>query len=107
MANVLVSESDWQNLSGDDQSGIMNAVSQSFGYDVASSGSGVSLSAMDSANTATPTGSNPNCDDDCATLKNNCLSICEGMRDPKAHDACVTTCWASYGICLLECAVGI
>jgi len=107
MANVLVSDSAWQDLSGDDQSSVLSAVSQTFGYDVSSSSDGVPLTAMDSANSATPTGSNPACEGDCLTLKTNCLSICDGMQDPKVHDACVTVCWASYGICLVQCAAGI
>jgi hypothetical protein len=107
MPDVNVSDSDWQALSADAQGAISNAVSQTFGYNVVSSGGGTSLSAMESANTATPTGSNPNCENDCMTIKNNCLSICETMRDAQWQSACVTACWASYGICLLECAAGI
>jgi hypothetical protein len=107
MADVMVSDSDWQGLSGDDQSGIMNAVRQTFGYNLVSSGGGVSLAAMESANTATPTGSNANCEEDCKTIRDKCLAICGGMQDPKSHDACITVCWASFGICLLECAAGI
>jgi hypothetical protein len=109
MVDVMVSDSDWQQLSADDQNAITNAVSQTFGsnYNVVPSSGGSSLNALESANTATPTGSNPNCEEDCKTLRGNCLNICAGFQDPKAHDACVTVCWASFGICLVECAAGI
>lgn len=107
MADVMVSDSDWQALSGDAQSAVSDAVSQTFGYNIAASGGGVSLATMEAANTTTPTGSNQNCEDDCLTIRDKCLSICQGMQDPKAHDACVTACWAAYGICLVECAAGI
>jgi hypothetical protein len=107
MPDVNVNDYDWGNLSSDDQGAITGAVSQTFGYNVVPSGDGTSMAAMESANTATPTGSNPGCEGDCQTMKGNCLSICQGMQDPKCHDACVTACWASYGICLLQCAAGI
>ena len=107
MADVTVSDSDWQALSGDDQSGIMNAVSQTLGFNVAPAGGGLSLTSLQAANTAAPTGSNPSCEADCQTIRDKCLAICEGMRDPRAHDACQTVCWASFGICLVECAAGI
>jgi hypothetical protein len=107
MPDLIVSDSDWQSLSADDQAGITNAMSQSFGYNIAPSGSGVSMTALESANTASPTGSNAACEGDCSTMKDKCLGICEGMRDAKTHDYCVTVCWGSYGICLLECAAGI
>ena len=107
MPDVMMSDSDWGNISGDDQSAIMSAVSQTFGYNVASSGGGASFSAMESAATAQPAGTNAACDGDCKTIKENCLGICAGFQDPKSHDGCVTACWAAYGICFLECAVGI
>src|SRR5215472_911934 len=104
MPDVLVSNSDWQNLSEDGQSAVLNAVSQTFGFSVVPSGSGVSLSAGQSSNTVTPTGSNPNCENDCLTIRDNCLNICNTMQDPKFQSACVTACWGAYGICLLQCA---
>lgn len=107
MSDVLLSNSDWQGLSEDGQSAVMGAVSQTFGYNVAPSDSGVPLSAGQSANTATPTGSNPNCEDDCQTIRDKCLNICNTMQDPKFQSACVTACWGAYGICLLQCAAGI
>lgn len=104
MADVNISDSDWSNLSADDQNNLMSMVSNTFGYNVVPSGSGIALASAQSnaPQPSDPVGATP-CAQNCDSVRQSAMYLCDQAQEPAYHDACVGVAWAAYGTCMLFC----